>query len=226
MSRRLLLGVVSVAVLAYAVPASALQILPIADDRIISVTLQGSTTLQEVPGPGFPDFTEFVGFVGAGDANQQSTIGLTQMTGSGGDFTDGAGDTSGFSVFDIRFQVDEVVAYVLNGSVYGYGLEGPDLPTVTLSGPGGVLFEPALPPGVGPHPFEGTGALSPGVEYRLVVASAHQGGTFDGVGGEGHDWNFDFTIAVPEPATGLLQSFAVVLAAALAGTSGSRRRGR
>lgn len=214
----LLAALVAVLGLLPVLPASALQILPTQDDRIVSVTLAFGGTLQEVPGPGFPDFNESVNFVGVGSANQLSSIGATEMTGAGDDFTDGAGDTSGFSIFDVRFQVDEVVSYLLSGSVYGYGYSPATdvLPTVNLSGPGGVLFEPGLPSGVGPYPFEGTGTLLPGVEYRLLVASAHQGGVDEnGTGGEGHEWSFSFAIAVPEPATGALVPLAVALAAGL-----------
>ena len=48
---------------------------------------------------------------------QTSAIGQTVITAWGFDVTDGAGDTTGFSRFDLVFEVDEFASYLFDLSI-------------------------------------------------------------------------------------------------------------
>ena len=210
MQSRLALAVLVLAGVALSpLPSRALAILPVQDDRSVSVAYLSNPGLDEsaVPVPPFSDFDAFVGGVGIANASQLSTIDTTAIHGFGGSGVDGSGDGSGAAVFDLTFQVDEPVAYSFSGYAY---FEPDSQATVALFGPGGALFEPGPTwPGLD---FSTTGVLAPGTDYRLVVAASHP----DGMDFQATQWSFDFAIsAVPEPGSGLLCALALLAAVGL-----------
>jgi hypothetical protein len=189
------------ALLSAPIPGHALAIVPVQDDRSVYALGESAT-----PSPPFSDFDAFVGGVGAPNASQTSALGTTGMSGSGQTGRDGGGGTSGSTVFDVTFQVDEPAVYSLAGyAVFSWlslsGDPGPHSHAfVTLLGPGGALYEPALSFNLH-NELADTGTLDPGVDYRLVLA----GSLSDTTGLATAYWNFTFGVApVPEPHTALL----------------------
>ena len=150
-----------------------------------------------VPSPPFSFFDAFVGGVGAANAYQTSTIGATDLSGSGGTSADGGGGGgTASSVFDLTFRIDEPAVYSLAGAIGisdASGAQG----FVALLSPSGALYElPTLIPNQNTE-FANTGTLDPGVDYRLVIASSHP--EFECcIGAQGSGWTFEFgIIAVP-----------------------------
>ena len=189
------------ALLSAPIPGHALAIVPVRDDRSVAAFGESAT-----PSPPFSPFSVFVGGVGEPAAIQGSTVGTTGMSGSGHTGRDGGGVGPGSTVFDLTFQVDEPAVYSLAGEA-GFqwnslsGDPGPHSHAfVTLLGPGGALYEPAISFNL-PKVLADTGTLDPGVDYRLVLA----GSLSDTTGYAAAYWNFTLGIApVPEPHTALL----------------------
>ena len=185
-------------------PVAALEILPTQDDRVVSWILQNGTPEQLTPGPGFPVFAETLNIVGGPSVSQNTSIGPTQMSGSGAAFVNTDEATNAVSVFDVTFRVDEGVAFALSGAAYG-GVDS----EVVLSGPTGVIFE-APPSQGGAFPFFVTGTLVPGVDYRLRLALEVP----NSAAGYG-EWQFAFdTTALPEPSNLVALGAALLVAAA------------
>ena len=208
----LLRFVIPLLLLAAPQAALGLQILPAADDRRIELSLVPDPAAVVTASPAFSVFSETLFFVGAGEATQNTSLGATTLSGSGGDFTDGAGATEGRTRFDVTFRVDEPAAYDLTGELFG------DLIyfTLALTGPSGTLFTPALAGTT--LPFADSGLLLPGLDYRLVIESRHP----SAMGTVGpNEWNFVFAIDVPEP-----DAFALWLGVAAALATHTRRARR
>ena len=186
------------------VSGRALAIVPVQDDRSVAALGQSAT-----PSPPFSLFSAFVGGVGAPNASQGSSVGTTGMSGSGQTGRDGGGEGSGLTTFDLTFQVDQPAAYSLAADGW-YGRDSHVI--VTLLGPGGALYEPAV---TSSFQLADTGTLDPGVDYRLVIA----GSMTDTRGLAGAGWNFTFGVEpVPEPRTALL------VALGLLGLAAARRK--
>lgn len=203
MRKNLILIALIAAFIAIANPVAAVSILPGQDDRFTEVPPALGGRL--VPNPPFSDFDGFTGGVGVTAAFQDSRIRPDHMAGTGSVQNDGGGGYAARSVFDITFQVDATAAFTLDGTLFA------DLgnASVTLSGPGGVLFAQQTSSVVGDsEPFTSAGLLQAGADYRLVVESDQPMNTQFTANG----YSFQFSVsALPEPATGVLLFVAAAL---------------
>ena len=185
----------------------ALAILPVRDDRVVTVAYLSDPAADDtaIPSPPFSDFDVFIGGVGIANANQGTTIRATTMGGVGFTGVDGSGDGSASSVFDVTFRVDEPAAYSLTGWIEVHpGSTG----YVALLGPGGPLYELSVPAFV--VDIADSGILVAGIDYRLVVAGSHP----DGMDYQATGWQFSFGISalpVPEPHSGVLWALGLAI---------------
>lgn len=126
--------------------------------------------------------------------SQNSSMDSTSITGAG---TTYAGSdalhygSSGRSVFDVTFTVDQVMNFSLSGSMTDYFYEGSL--TGTLLANGSEIFS---------APYDGafsfSGQLTVGTQYQLIMSSATRFTNYDNVG-----WQFNLT-ASPVPVPGAI----------------------
>ena len=187
--------------LLFSSPALALEIAPIADDRLIEIEQTSGMMLSSSPASPFQDWDECVLMPGAGGSCQESRIGIGELSGRGSSMSDGGGDTIGTTRFDVVFRVDsdslsfvdslfEAETLALDGifdaSLWLVGFE--EL---------GPIWE--ISPGAPSSSFSQSSLVLVGGHYRLVVESTH----FTAPVGQFNEWAFTFSL-IPEPSGGLL----------------------
>jgi hypothetical protein len=209
----------------FAAGAAAAPIVPLRDARFVTLTgdpqhvaevngvLVALPPLTVTPLAPFADFDGYLHSTGV--FFQRSTLRTNELLGDAEVSSDGGGQTTGSTTYEIDFSVASATTYHLTGSlrtfVWDDGFGNPqDIDTgaaASLGSPGNLLFNTAANQG----PIDVAGILQPGLVYTLLFQLDATGLSFEVA-------SFDFALTVPEP------SLSALLVLVLLGARGFARR--